>query len=449
MILQRFYINVIVRIIILVITAIGFAWSLIHLNHLFTILVMSALIVVQSVLLIRYINQVNTDLIMFLSAIRNEDSSVTYRLSSKKGTYSKLKILLDELNSSISRVKIDKENQLQYLTYVLEHVDTGMIAFNDRGSVELINRQAIQFFQLGEIRNINRLNSLYPDFKSLLLDLKPSQNRLLMVNINNNILQLSLRKTRFKIEGRMINLVSFQNIQAELSQKELETWQKLIRVLRHEIVNTVSPIASLATTLSRIFRSGNREKSLKELNDRHIRDALSGIQIIHDRSRGLIDFVEQYKQITQLPEPEFERINLQDVLHGLITLFREELSTAGIKLEQDCPLGIFVHADKNLLEQVLINLIRNSIEALKDRPSPRIILRSFRDGEDRTVIQVSDNGPGIQSNMLDDIFVPFFSTKEKGSGIGLSLSRQIMNLHKGSITVRSTPEKETVFNLVF
>ncbi len=449
MILKKFYWAIIIRVVLLALTGFLFACSFLNPNNLFTILVTASLFIVQTIFLIVYINRINSDLERFLFALQNEDSTVSYTLSSKKGIYRNLKVILDEINRSISKVKIEKENQFQYLQYVIEHVNVGLIAFNSEGKISLLNQAARNIFNSAVIRNISELNRFHPGIQNTLISLKPSEQRLVMVPSGNNILQLALRKSQFKLAGEMTNLVSFQNIQTELDHKELESWQKLIRVLRHEIMNTVSPITSLTTTLTRIFTKRKRPKKLEEITANNITDTLSGLEIISKRSQGILDFVEQYKKLTQLPKPDFKTIKLCHILEDITVLLQNDLDKSGIRISVHCSEDLQIFADRKLIEQVLINLIKNSTEALKDSKHPKILLKAFNDREGRTTIQVADNGIGIPDDIRENIFVPFYSTKENGTGIGLSLVRQIILLHKGNIMVQSVPGKETVFSLVF
>ena len=447
MILRRFYIVVLISIIGIVLIAVLFALALVHLNHLFTIIITGSLLVLQTIWLIAYINRINSTLEKFFLAIKNDDSSISYSQSGYSKIYRNLTALLDEVMQAISRVKIEKEHQFQYLSYVMEHVDAGLMAYNEDGKIELINHSAKRLFSDFQPSSLGQLNRIRPGFEQEIREIKPGQQKLLTLKSDSDVLQLAIRKSMFKLDEKEVNLVSFQDIHHELDQKELSSWRKLIRVLRHEITNTISPIASLATTLTRIYGTDKEPKKKEELSDQNVQDTIEGLDIIRTRSKGLLDFVEEYRKLTKLPDPEFEEIQVAGLLQDIVVLFRGS-EKAG-ELSVSCPEDLQVKADRKMIEQVLINLVRNASESTLQMENPEIELRANQTGDGRVFIQIRDNGPGIAEDVLPNIFVPFYSTKEKGSGIGLSISRQIMDLHKGKITVNSVPAKETVFSLIF
>ena len=447
MILRRFHMVIILFVTGIVITAILFAMALIHLNHMFTILFTGALLLLQAFWLVHYINRINATLEKFFLAIRNNDSSISYSTTSGKQIYNNLATLLDEVMLAIGRVKIEKEHQFQYLRHVMEHVDAGLIAYNPDGRIELFNRSAKRLFNDFQPATLQQINRIRPGFETELKEVKPGQRKLLTMQIDTEVVQLAVRKSCFRLDDREVHLVSFQDIHQELDQKELASWKKLIQVLRHEIMNTVSPISSLATTLSRIFGTRESAKSKDQLTEQNMQDTIEGLDIIRTRSAGLLDFVEQYRTLTRLPAPEIETISVRDLLQDTAILYHGAGNNSRITVE--CPEGFTIQADRKMIEQVLINLVKNSIEATGSMNEPLITMSSFAGSEGSVVIQVTDNGPGIPEDVFPDIFVPFYSTKESGSGIGLSLSRQIMDLHKGKITVHSIPGKKTTAGLVF
>jgi signal transduction histidine kinase len=253
-----------------------------------------------------------------------------------------------------------------------------------------------------------------------------------------------------KTADRTLHLVSFQNIQPELDEKELESWQKLIRVLTHEIMNSMTPINTLVTTITRIYR--NKEtgelKKPEELQTPMIEKTVKGLDLIESRGQGLIHFVQNYRDVTRLPKPDFKVLNVRDMFQGIKLMFDEQLMQNGVTLTIDCHPSLYINADGKLLEQVIINLVKNAIEAFEDAPDPAITM-SAQSNNNQIIMEIADNGKGIPPDMLENIFVPFFTTKEKGSGIGLSLSRQIIRLHGGTMNVQSEPFSRTVFTIKF
>jgi len=270
---------------------------------------------------------------------------------------------------------------------------------------------------------------------------------LIPIIINGEVIQLAIKKVQFKTGEKLLNLVSLQNIKPELEQKEIESWQRLIRVLTHEICNSITPITSLVSSLIKRFRNKEtgRVKRPEDLTIQSVEKTVRGLEMVEGRSFGLIQFVENYREVARLPKPQFQLLNVRNLLKKIHLLYEGDLSERKIILKIECHQSIFVQADINLLEQVMINLVKNAIEALEGIPEPSIRL-SGRSVQDRILIEVEDNGKGIPSVVLEDVFVPFFTTKERGSGIGLSLSRQIIRLHGGSLDVQSEPGK-TVFSI--
>ena len=284
------------------------------------------------------------------------------------------------------------------------------------------------------------------------MELQPYNHQVIKVLTKQSVLFLSLKLSIFKSEKETLNLLSIQNIRVELEQNELDSWQKLIRVLTHEISNSISPITSLANTTKKYFvRKGTGSiKKKDELDDALLHKAVDSLDTIETTGRGLIDFVGKYKSLTALPQPKFEKFPIRDMFDKLQTLLIEEADSHTIALVfNSSPNILELTADFSLLEKGLINLIKNAFQSLEKSYNGKVHVSAFKNVENRVIIEVKDNGGGIPANIIDDIFIPFYTTKNSGSGIGLSLSRQIMRLHSGTITVSSILNKETVFSLVF
>ena len=266
---------------------------------------------------------------------------------------------------------------------------------------------------------------------------------MIKMTVQNRLLELSVSVADFKLREVPYKLISFQNIQKELEEKELDAWQKLIRILTHEIMNSVTPITSLASSLNGLMK--DKDSVLEEEDMEDIRDGMYAIQ---KRGEGLLHFTETYRSLTKIPPPKFQLVEAQPLLERIHILFKPVLKKYGVELELKLPdkMVVFI-ADVELIEQVIINLLKNGIEAAREVENPKIEIRAMKTNEGKTFIEVQDNGKGIKEDVLDKIFVPFFTTKKEGSGIGLSLSRQIMRLHKGNIEVNSVLGKGTVFTL--
>jgi nitrogen fixation/metabolism regulation signal transduction histidine kinase len=319
--------------------------------------------------------------------------------------------------------------------------------------VEIINQAAKDLLGVKELNSINILERVHRGLPEILLKLKTGEQKVVSLKSGEKLHQLALRVSVFKIAQKDIRLISLQDIKNELDEKEMDSWQKLIRVLTHEIINSVTPITSLTSTISGFFRKGDQIISVKDLSDENIREALTGLGYIEDRGKNLMEFVSKFRSLTRLPAPKFEEVSLTKLIDTITRLRKDELSANGIILKNITPLNdLTFYCDRSLIEHVLLNLINNASDAVLSKigSKERIIEISGSSSDDHhPVISVRDNGIGIPDDLLENLFIPFFTTKEHGSGIGLSLSRQIMKLHGGTITVFSKPGIETIFSLIF
>jgi nitrogen fixation/metabolism regulation signal transduction histidine kinase len=391
--------------------------------------------------MIYYVKRTNRSLTQFLQTVRHLDSSKPLP-SGNKGSFDLLSLTYNDIIDSIQEVKISKEAEYQYFRNVIENAATGLIAFDQQGKVEMINRSAQAILGLNSPQQLSDFDRRIEGFSELLMQMKPGVNNLSKVIIGGEMVSLSLRKALFVKQSREISLISLHNIRNELEEEELEVWQKLISVLTHEIMNSVSPIKSLTGTLVTLVEKTGIEPQ-KE-------DMLSGLKAIETRSKGLLKFVDSYRNLTRVPSPVFQELSVGKLLSEVAILMKEEGSMNQIKLGTSVhPPDLNIYADEKLISQVLINLISNAIYALKECGGGKIELIAYQDEEERTRIKVKDNGKGIPAEIIDKIFIPFYTTREKGSGIGLSLARQIMHMHNASIRVTSSPGTGCTFNLVF
>jgi nitrogen fixation/metabolism regulation signal transduction histidine kinase len=403
------------------------------------------LIAAQVAGLFRAVDRTNRDLARFFDSVRFDDFSQTFRGKTPGGSFIGLHAALARVIEAFRAARADKEEQTLYLQTIVQHVGIGLLVFQPDGEVELINNAARRLLKVPVLKNLRNLEEAHPGLAETLLGLKPGDRGMVKAEAGDDQLQLLLYAAAFKQRGRDLTLVSVQDIRGELEEREIEAWQKLIRVLTHEIMNSMTPISSLATTVEGLIDripAGGEPESLED-----IRGALRTIQ---KRSEGLLHFVDGYRNLARVPKPDRKFFPVADLFAQVAKLLHARLDECGGRLETASnPAHLEVLADRALLEQVLINLVLNACDAVRGQAQPRVEMAASLDERGRPVIQVRDNGRGIAPENLDKVFVPFFSTKETGSGIGLSLSRQIMRLHGGSISVASKPGQETVFTLRF
>lgn len=411
------------------------------------------LVVFQVFSMFHYVDRTNRVLNNFLESIRYSDFTRTFEVEGLDSSFDRLKQSFNEVIKDFQAVRAEKEENFRYLHTVIQHIGIALIAFQKDGSIELINNATKKLFQIRQLGNVKDLNAFSPELVSKLMNIRHGENSLLKINVVDDILQLAIYATEFTIHNRTITLVSIKNIQQELEEKEMESWQKLIQVLTHEIMNSIAPISSLSATISGVLRDlgqSLKEKGVIDDEAETIDDIEQSLQTIYKRADGLMHFVNTYRDLTKIPTPMFSIFSVRSLLDGVKSFMEEEAASKGARIEIMVePASLELSADEKLIEQVIINLVKNAIQALDNRPDPTIRLLGFLNKRGRITIQVIDNGQGIMPNVVDKIFVPFFTTKAQGSGIGLSLSRQILRLHGGTISVWSVPDKETQFTLTF
>jgi len=443
---DRFKFKIVAQAILLCLTPLIFFHTVTKEALLVTNISLVGLWIAQVAFLIHYLQKTNRELALFILAIKNKDSSIRFNRNRTEGSFKLLYEVFNEVSKNLQQTKIEKHSEQQYFKYTVEHIGVGLISFDKNGVVEICNNATLSLFNCGTFTNINSLNQLKEGFENLLLKMKSGQTELLLLKINNELKQIAIRASEFKIENRSIKLVSLQDIRSEIEQGELDAWQKLIRVLTHEIVNSVSPITMLTSSLIDMLDAKQNDEQKALFDDETTNNILLGLRAIKKRSGGLKKFVESYRCLTKVPEPYLIMFPLASMIDHIEALFQHEFNNRAILFQKSIePDNLHLTADDKLIEQVLINLVKNAIEAVENIERPHITLTAYCD-DSFVFIKVADNGIGIPEELIDQVFVPFFTTKTHGSGIGLSLSRQIMRRHNATISVQSEAGK-TVFSL--
>jgi len=455
--IKRFTLQVVTRIVLILAGCVLFSYFL--LNDLwFSMIGVGLIILLLVVFLIRYVNNTNYSLVKFLEALKNEDYSVYFSPSKKGDSFAKV---FDDFNLIIKifkQNKIEKEAQYKYFRYILEHVNLGIISIkkddlfrsNSSDEILFLNKAACDIIQQPKHKYWHRLATKVP---WLVIELKKIANGgKLLVEFGNEIekKQLSLESIEIQLLGEKYLIITFQDIRSEIEQKEIEAWHNVIRILAHEMLNSFTPVSSLASTVKSTTEDseGNIIK-LRDLDDEDIQDINMAVTTIKKRSDGLLAFVKDYRTISNVPVPIVVNTNIKKFLHSIELLMKPMLSEANVSLElSHIPANGVIMADTKLIEQVVINLINNSIHALSETENPLIKI-SCSIQSDKTIISVHDNGRGIEDQILNQIFIPFYTTKKNGSGIGLSLSKNIMKKHGGNLIVSSEVGKFTMFSLIF
>ncbi len=417
-------------------------------NMIFAASLTSLIIVAQLFELYRFTSQTNRKLTRFLESVRYSDFISGFANDNKLGkSFRDLNTAFNEVLEAFRKARSEKEENWQYLNTVVQQVRTGIISFDGDGNVQLMNANAKKFIGTNTLKNIHELEKSNPKLYQAIRDVESGKSVLYR---GGNEFQLTLQATELRIRGNTVKLITLQNIQTELQKQELEAWQNLTRVLRHEIMNSITPISSLTSTLREVLDQDLVKKEEHyELKSEGADDLREGLNTIENRSKGLIKFIDAYREYTSLPQPKIQTVKLKDLIEKVAQLMRPEIKKTAIEFTHHCESEyLTIQADEEMIMQVLINLVKNAMEALTQNPTGKIELIGKYSG-DAVIIDVIDNGHGIIPEAINRVFVPFFTTKKTGSGIGLALSRQIMQLHNGTLTVQSEPDVKTIFSLKF
>lgn len=406
------------------------------------------IIVGQLVELYHFTAQTNRKLTRFLESVKYSDFISGFANDNKLGkSFRELNTAFNEVLEAFRKARTEKEEHWQYLNTIVQQVRTGIISFDPDGKIQLMNTNAKRFIGKSNLKNVHELEDKNPKLHQALMDVQSGKSTLYKAG---NEFLLTLHATELRIHGNTVKLVTLQNIQTELQKQELEAWQNLTRVLRHEIMNSITPISSLTSTLREILEQDLiKKEDTYELKAEGADDLREGLTTIENRSKGLIKFIDAYREYTSVPQPKLKSIRIKDLIEKVAQLLKPEFKKTSVQFTYKSDSEyLTIQADEEMIEQVLINLIKNAIEALENVPDGKIVLTGTVN-ENVVIIEVTDNGPGIIPEAIERIFIPFFTTKKSGSGIGLALSRQIMQMHNGSLTVKSEPDVKTTFTLNF
>jgi signal transduction histidine kinase len=396
----------------------------------------------------RFQRKTHDELNQFVESVHYRDFSRYFDVKHAPVEIQPLRQGFNEINTTFKVISKERETQYQYLQKILELVDTGILSYQEEsGEIVWMNESLKRILQLPYLKTIHSLAKRDEELYRELMSLKPGESRIATAHPEKTTLKILLSATAFQTEGKVYKLIAFQNVNEALDETESKAWQKLLSVLTHEIMNSVAPISSLADTLKHRL-----QQSVAVLNNDSgsVDDLELGIETIKRRSEGLLKFAETYRSLNKITTLNLKKVYVRDIFENMLQLMLPTLEQKNIEVETILKdPDLMLEADTSLLEQVMINLLVNAIEAVKDKQEPRIILSAYVATNRKTVIKVSDNGNGMPEELIDKIFIPFFSTKKSGSGIGLSLCKQIMMLHKGNIQVQSIEGEGTAFLLQF
>ncbi len=439
---KSFKINVIVRLgIILILLSLSIYYILVEHKYLRAIYAGIAFLVTV-VELFWYIDKRNREINLFLSSLLSEDFSLTFSDLRKGKSFRSLYETMNSINSKFEKLRSEREVHSQYLLLLVEHIKVGIISFDSSHKIHLVNQAFKDLFNLQGLGPNSSLEELGSDYTHILSGMKPDENIVKKFPFPGGYSTLALQATVFKLENEDYKLISAQNIKEELEEQEVLAWQKLIRVLTHEIMNSVTPISSLSSSLHSLVTKNAYDDSVKS-------KLVVGLEAIINRSEGLMKFTEAYKSLSRIPPPVLKPVKSDEFM------LRVEKLCSSINEKSKVDISTYVgpdpwvfYIDLELFDNVIINLVKNAMESMKENKNPKIKISLIHSRKGKTVLEIKDYGSGMKEEVKNEIFVPFYTTKREGTGIGLSISNQIVRSHGGTISVESTLNKGSTFKII-
>ncbi|SIS41214.1 Histidine kinase-, DNA gyrase B-, and HSP90-like ATPase [Zobellia uliginosa] len=447
MVSKHIYIQLVLRIVLLTVTALGLGFLFFSERYIFSGLFF-LLLILQTFSLIHFVNQTNRKIAYFFDAIKNEDFTLRFPEKLSVKSLKELNQSLNTLNSAIQNIHIKKQAQEQFYQEILKQADIGIMTVNPQGHILFANPTIETLFNYHPLNHVKQLNQIDEKLYELFSRLKPFESNVYQLVNEREKRELALKASSISVDGQALLLVIVQDIQKELEEKETDSWVKLIRVLTHEIMNAITPITSISESILKYYKKEETLLDIGELSEEHLRSTVKGLEVIKDQGSDLMTFVQSYRKFLSVPEPERELIPAETLLDKVSLLLENKSEHENITIETNVlPDDLELYVDVKQMVQVLLNLGKNAQQSIADNPNGKIIFKAGLNSKDKKFVQVIDNGAGIPEALINEVFVPFFTTKNTGTGIGLSLSKQIMRLHRGTIQVNS--KENTVFTLTF
>lgn len=446
---KNYYFQLIIRIVGITIMAFIFAFTWLN-NHIYLAVASLIVLIVLARYLIKYLNQTNLKIAYFFESLKNEDFTFRFSEETSPKSLKQLHKSLNEVNNLIRETQIKNRTQENYYQEILKQAKIGILTLNAKGHILFSNPTAKRLFNCSQLNHIRQLEKVDKNLFNLLSGLKPFERKLFQLTNERETVQLLIKSTEVVLNEEVLKLVTIQDINNELDEKETDSWMKLIRVLTHEIMNTIAPISSISESILSYYKNEKEIIPISQITENHIKNTVKGLEVIKNQGNDLMSFVQSYRSVLNIPIPDKKIIDVNKLLEKVKILATQEPDFDTISFEvKNTSESLKIFADEKQITQVLINLSKNAIQSLHKREGGTIELISGITANNEKFILVRDNGPGISQALIDQIFVPFFTTKPNGSGIGLSLSKQIMQIHGGRLKVHSVPFVETSFSLVF
>lgn len=452
MVYKSFKFQLVARMIVLLFTMFLFANLYYTDTYFFTKFLVFILLLIQAWYLYSFHEKSNREIVHFLESIHYDDFTNTYPEKKSGSSRDSLYHEFNEILKKFREIRADKEAQHQYLRTIVQHIGIGIITFDKKGEVQIINNAAKKLLGVTLIKNIQQVGRDHPNLTATFFDLKTGGRDLVKINRNEEEIQLAMYAIELSLRGEAFKLISIQNIQSELEEKEMEAWQNLIRVLTHEIMNSVTPISSLAATVeTELNEFLSNDSDVNKITNEQVEDFYLSLKTIHRRSDSLIKFVSDFRNMTRIKLPNLASTEINEMIQHVLMLLKPDMEKHQITVNCSVKPELMANIDKEQIEQVIINVVKNAVQALEasEKDNKMLTITAMPTDSGGAFISVADNGTGIEEEALKKIFIPFFTTKKNGSGIGLSLSKQIMRKHGGNISAKSKIGEGTEFLLKF
>lgn len=420
------------------------AWCLVHDYYLRSVYLAVGIVILVGEF-IWYVDRFNRDVKSFMVSLLHRDFTTHYQSSGKSKSFDELYTILNRISEAFKTINAEKEIQFRYLEMLVEHLRVGILSIDGKGKIYLANHAVKHLLHKDVLVSLKSLESIDESLVRTIREILTGETRLVKLRIGNDLLQLSIHASEFKLEDKYYKLISMQNIRNELDAREMDAWQKLIRVLTHEIMNSVSPVISLSETLHGLVK---QHSGRLDVPDRDLFHSLeTGLEAIKIRTEGLYNFTQSYRKLTGIPKLSLKKSNVMEIVERVRVLMENKIKEQGILLKVS-DVDVAVVVDPDLMEHVLINLLLNAMEAMVDTKEGCIQIKTSIHQEGNVCIHITDNGEGIDDATAEKIFIPFFTTRKNGSGIGLAITRQILQLHNGDIRFTSVKGEGTEFVIV-
>jgi len=459
---KRFSLLIAIRTVLAMLTLILLTQAIIRDGYHATILMLSVVLLIQFIELVRFISKTNAELVRFFDAVRHADFSQRFELKAMGTGFDDLGSTFSDILKRIQQVRSNQEAELRQVKAIIEHVPVPLLSINQDGKITLWNNSVRRLFGSNAVSHIDDMAQFDDNFPHKLQGILAGEKTLVNITIDGMEHKLIISATEVITANHRETLLSMQDIQSELAIAQLQAWQDLVSVLTHEIMNSITPVASLAKTAVdlvedvqektqelTVISEENSQKLTEDLAE-ELDDVLGAVKTVARRSDGLMQFVSSYRRLTRLPSPNKKIMQVATLFTHIDSLIKQDWQEKNIELSCNItPQALDIHADADMIEQILINLLQNAAQALSHMPSAKVSMSSFLNVRGHVVIEVADNGTGIEQDNIQQIFVPFFTTKKEGSGVGLALTRQVMLAHNGKVSVRNNSQGGATFSLTF